>query len=103
MYSIVGIGGKQFHVEKGQILTVPRVNLNVGEFGESTMVFLLEDNGKIEVGRPHVEGVSVRYKVINHFKGDKVVVFKKKRRTGYHKIQGFRPQYTKILVDDIVK
>jgi large subunit ribosomal protein L21 len=64
---------------------------------------LLDNNGAIEVGAPKVDGAKVTGKVLGHVKGDKVIVFKKKRRKGYKKTQGHRQNFTKILIEDIVK
>lgn len=103
MYSIVDIAGKQFNVRKDQVLVVPKLKSKIGTIGTTNKVLLFSDDSDVKVGNPYVKGLSVKYKVIDYIKDDKVVVFKKKRRTGYHKKQGFRHQYTKILIEDIVK
>ena len=100
MYAIVEIAGLQYKVEKDQQLFVNRL---AGEAGEEVKFdrVLLTDNGAITVGAPVIEGVTVVAKIVEHVKGDKVIVFKKKRRKGYQKSNGHRQQFTKIEVASI--
>ena len=100
MYAIVEIAGLQYKVEKDQQLFVNRL---AGEAGEEVKFdrVLLSDNGAITVGAPVIDGVTVVAKIVEHVKGDKVIVFKKKRRKGYQKSNGHRQQFTKIEVASI--
>ena len=101
MYAIVDIAGQQFKVQKEQEIFVHRLEGEEGVSVQFDKVLLLDDNGKISVGKPFVEGISVSAKIINHLKGDKVLVFKKKRRKGYQKCNGHRQYFTKVLIEDI--
>ena len=101
MYTIVDIAGQQFKVEKGQEIFVNRLDGEEGSKITFSDVFLIDNKGKIDVGMPLIEGASVSAKIISHLKGDKVLVFKKKRRKGYKKTTGHRDYLTKILIEDI--
>ena len=103
MYAIVEIAGKQFKVTRDQQLYTPQLNLGVGSAVTFAKVLLVEDGDKIVVGTPTVADAKVVGKVVDHVRGDKVIVFKKKRRKGYKKSQGHRQDYTKVLIEDIVK
>lgn len=101
MYAVVNIAGQQFKVEKDQHIYVHRLPNKEGDkvtFGE---VLLVDNNGTIEVGAPVVSGAEVTGKVIEHLKGDKVIVFKKKRRKGYQTRNGHRQYLSKISIDGI--
>lgn len=101
MYAIVKIAGQQFKVEKDRKVFVHRLNAELGSSVEFSDVMLLEEEGKTIIGKPFVEGVSVVAKVMEHVKSDKVLVFKKKRRKGYQKLNGHRQQMTKIEIEGI--
>lgn len=101
MYAIVEIAGQQFKVEKDQYLFVHRLEGKEGSKVTFDNVLLIEDKGKVVVGAPAVKGASVSAKVLEHLKGNKVIVFKKKRRKGYQKKNGHRQYFTKILVEGI--
>jgi large subunit ribosomal protein L21 len=103
MYAIVEIAGQQFKVEKDAKIFVHRLNAEEGKSVEFDQVLLIDDNGKVSVGTPTVKGASVSAKVLAHVKGDKVLVFKKKRRKGYQKLNGHRQQFTQIQIEDISK
>ena len=103
MYAIVEILGQQFKVEKSQQIFVHRLTAKDGDKVDFNNVLLLDNNGKINVGDPHVKGMKVTAKVIEHLKADKVVVFKKKRRKGYKVKNGHRQQLTKIEILNINK
>ena len=100
MYAIVEIAGLQYKVEQDQQLYVNRLQGDAGAEVSFDRV-LLTDNGSIQVGAPVIDGVSVVAKIVEHVKGDKVIVFKKKRRKGYKKKNGHRQQFTKIEVISI--
>jgi len=101
MYAIVDIAGQQFKVEKDQTIFVQRLANNEGENVKFDTVLLIEKNGSVTVGAPTVSGASVSAKVLSHLKGDKVIVFKKKRRKGYQKSNGHRQQFSKIVIEGI--
>lgn len=101
MYAIVDIAGQQFKVEKGQEIFVHRLAGEEGLNVSFEKVLLLDNEGSVQVGTPVVEGAAVNGKIIEHLKGDKVLVFKKKRRKGYQKMNGHRDHLTKIAIEDI--
>lgn len=101
MYAIVNIAGQQFKVEKSRKIFVHRLNAEAGSSVEFSEVLLVENEGKATIGKPQVEGAKVIAKVLEHLKGDKVLVFKKKRRKGYQKLNGHRQQFTQIEISDI--
>lgn len=101
MFAIVEIAGQQFKVEKDQTLYVHRLPQEEGASIELNNVLLVDNNGKVSVGVPSVSGASVKAKVLTHLKGDKVLVFKKKRRKGYRKLNGHRQYFTKIQIESI--
>jgi len=101
MYAIVEIAGQQFLVEKKDEIFVHRLEGEAGSKVEFEEVLLLDDKGKVSIGTPHVEGSKVTGKIIDHVRGDKVIVFKKKRRKGFQKESGHRQDFTKILIENI--
>lgn len=101
MYAIVEIAGQQFKVEKDQRLYVHRLQDKEGAKVSFDKVLLIDNGGKVNVGAPVVAGASVSAKVLEHLKGDKVLVFKKKRRKGYQKENGHRQYLTQILIEGI--
>jgi large subunit ribosomal protein L21 len=101
MYAIVDIAGQQFKVENGQQLFVHRLPEAEGAKVTFDNVLLVDNKGKVQVGAPTVSGASVSAKVLTHLKGDKVIVFKKKRRKGYQKSNGHRQQFTQIQIEGI--
>ena len=102
MYAIVEMAGQQFKVAKDQKVYVHRLQTEEGKKVVFDKVLLLDDNGNVTVGAPVIEGAAVEAKVIKHLKGDKVIVFKKKRRKGYRKKNGHRQHLTEIVVEGIV-
>ena len=101
MYAIVNIAGQQFKVAKDQHLFVHRLQGDEGASIEFDNVLLVDNGGKISVGVPAVKGAKVADKIVSHLKGDKVIVFKKKRRKGYKKKNGHRQSFTKIQIESI--
>ena len=101
MYAIVEIAGQQFKVEKDQKLFVHRLNEKEGSKVLFDNVLLLDDGKKIDIGTPIINSASVEAKVINHLKGDKLIVFKKKRRKGYKTKNGHRQLLTELLIEKI--
>jgi large subunit ribosomal protein L21 len=100
MYAVVEIAGLQFAVSPKQTLQVPLLENNPGDTLEFTNILLASDNGKVSVGTPYITG-SVKATVNDHGKGDKILVFHKKRRKGYQKLNGHRQRYTSITINDI--
>ncbi|MFN6038091.1 MAG: 50S ribosomal protein L21 [Bacteroidota bacterium] len=101
MYAIVEIAGQQFKVEQGRKIFVHRLQANEGDKLEFDKVLLVENGGKVSVGSPVINGAKVNATVVSHIKGDKVIVFKKKRRKGYQKWNGHRQQFSQIMIDRI--
>ncbi len=101
MYAIVNIAGQQFKVQENAPVFVHRLDANEGDTVNFDQVLLVENNGSVTVGIPTVSGASVSAKVLAHVKGDKVLIFKKKRRKGYQKLNGHRQSFTKIQIDKI--
>jgi large subunit ribosomal protein L21 len=101
MYAIVEIAGQQFKVSKDLKVYVNRLAHEEGSKISFDKVLLLDDNGSITLGAPAIEGASVEAKVLQHLKGDKVIVFKKKRRKGYKKRNGHRQYLTQIVIEGI--
>jgi large subunit ribosomal protein L21 len=101
MYAIVTIAGQQFKVEEGKEVFVHRLDANAGDAVTFSDVLLVDIDGNITIGAPLISGASVNATVVDHLKGDKVIVFKKKRRKGYRKKNGHRQSFTKIKIDSI--
>jgi large subunit ribosomal protein L21 len=101
MYAIVEIAGQQFKVSKDLKVYVHRLTNEEGSKVSFEKVLLLDDNGAITLGAPAIEGASVEAKVLQHLKGDKVIIFKKKRRKGYKKRNGHRQYLTQIVIEGI--
>ena len=101
MYAIVEIAGQQFKVSKDQKVYVHRLEGKEGDAITFAKVLLLDDNGNVTIGAPAIEGASVEAKVLQHLKGDKVIVFKKKRRKGYKVKNGHRQSLTQISISGI--
>ena len=101
MYAIVDIAGQQFKVEKDQKLYVHRLEGEEGKKVSFDKVLLIDSGSKISVGDPVVKGAAVAAKIVSHLKGDKVLVFKKKRRKGYKKLNGHRQFLTQIQIESI--
>ena len=101
MYAIVEIAGQQFKVAKDQKVYVHRLQDKEGSKVSFDNVLLVSDGEKVTLGAPAIEGAKVTAKVLEHLKGDKVIVFKKKRRKGYKKKNGHRQFLTEIQIDGI--
>ena len=101
MYAIVEIAGQQFKVAQDQKLFVHRLDAKEGAKVSFDKVLLLDDGKKVTVGAPAINGASVEAKVTSHLKGDKVIVFKKKRRKGYRVKNGHRQALTELIIEGI--
>ena len=101
MYAIVEIAGQQFKIEKDQQIFVHRLEAKEGSKVDFDKVLLMDNAGKVNVGAPVITGAKVTAKVLEHLKGDKVIVFKKKRRKGYKVKNGHRQHLTKLEIQNI--
>ena len=102
MYAIVKIAGQQFKVTPEQKHYVHRLPQTEGDSVEFDEVLMVSDEGQIQVGQPTVSGAKVKAKVLRHLQGDKVVVFKRRRRKGYKVKNGHRQALSQIQIEDIV-
>jgi large subunit ribosomal protein L21 len=103
MYAIVTIAGQQFKVEKGKKVIVHQLASEVGEEVTFEKVLLIDNDGKISVGAPYVKEAAVTAQVLSHLRGDKIKVFKKKRRKGYQVLNGHRQYLTELMIEEIIE
>ena len=101
MYAIIKTGGKQYRVEKGQMIKIEKLSAEEGENVEFDQILALSDDNGFKAGSPLVDGASVKGKVIEQGKNKKIIVFKYKPKTRYSKKTGHRQPYTKVLIEDI--
>jgi large subunit ribosomal protein L21 len=101
MYAIVEIAGQQFKVEEGKKIFVHRLEVEEGNQIEFDQVLLIEDEGKITIGEPTIKDAIVEGKILDHVRGDKVIVFKKKRKKGYRIKNGHRQNFTQVEIVSI--
>jgi large subunit ribosomal protein L21 len=101
MYAIVEIAGQQFKVEQGKKIFVHRLEAEEGKQVEFDQVLLIEDEGKITIGEPIIKDAVVEGKILDHMRGDKVIVFKKKRKKGYRVKNGHRQNFTQVEIVSI--
>lgn len=99
MYAVIETGGKQFRVQEGDVIYVEKLDANVGDAVTIDKVLLVEKDGSVKVGTPVVAGAAAVLKVVEHGKGEKVIVFKYKSKKNYRRKQGHRQPYTKVLVE----
>ena len=102
MYVIVDIQGQQMKVEKDQKLFVHRINAENGSTVEFDKVLLVDNGGTVTVGTPTVNGAKVVLEVVSQAKGDKILIFHKKRRKGHRKLNGHRQQFSEVIVKEII-
>ncbi len=101
MYAIIDIAGKQFKVSNKDNILVPKVAGEVGKSVEFDRVLLVSDQGKVSVGQPTLKGATVKAKILSFERGEKVIVYKKKRRKGFEVKKGHRQDYTKLEIQSI--
>ncbi|MEL6638661.1 MAG: 50S ribosomal protein L21 [Bacteroidota bacterium] len=101
MFAIVTIAGQQFKVEEGQELFVHQLEANEGDSMSFDQVHLVDNDGSVQIGKPVLASANVKATVLGHHKGDKVIVFKKKRRKGYKVKNGHRQRFTKLKIEAI--
>ena len=100
MYAIIATGGKQYKVSEGDIITIEKLGVEAGETVTFDQVLAVND-GSLKIGNPTVENATVEASVVANGRGKKVIVYKYKRKTGYHKKNGHRQQYTKVKIEKI--
>lgn len=102
MFAIIEIGGDQLKIEEGKKFFVDFMNdKNVGDKITIDKVLLINTGKTVKIGEPYIKKATVTAEVLQHVKGDKVLVFKKKRRKGYQKLNGHRQRFTQILIEKI--
>ena len=101
MYAVLETGGKQYRVAAGDTVEVERLGVDVGQPVTFDRVLLVNQDGQVRIGAPVVDGAKVVGDVVEHKRGDKVVIWKMKRRKGYHKKQGHRQELTVVQVKEI--
>tara|TARA_B110000263_G_C15060765_1_gene397336 strand:- start:149 stop:613 length:465 start_codon:yes stop_codon:yes gene_type:complete len=101
MYAIVEIAGQQFKASKNDKLFVHRLPEKEGDKVSFENVLLIDDGKKVKVGAPKISGAKVNAKILSHLKGDKIIVFKKKRRKGYRVKNGHRQFFTELLIESV--
>ena len=100
MYAIIATGGKQYKVSEGDVIKVEKLDAKVGESFTFDQV-LIVNNGEVKVGDPTVAGASVEASVVSEGRGKKVIVYRYKRKSGYHKKNGHRQAYTEVKIEKI--
>ena len=101
MYAIIRTGGKQFRAEPGKTIRIPSIDVEPGESLHFDEVLLGADGDTIKVGTPVVSGAAVTAEVVRHGKGEKIIIFKHKRRKNYRRKQGHRQKFTEVRVNEI--
>ncbi len=101
MYAVVQFGGHQYKVQENETIYVDRLSADVDEKVNADRVLLVANGDSVQVGTPVVDGAAVEGSVVQHLKGDKVIVFKKKRRKGYQKRNGHRQHLTQVKIEKI--
>jgi large subunit ribosomal protein L21 len=102
VYAIVESGGKQYRVEPGAVLAVERIRGEVGARVELDRVLLVSDGSRVQVGHPHVAGARVVTEIVAQTRGDKIDVFKFKRRKKYRRKVGHRQELTRVRIAEIL-
>ena len=101
MYAVIKTGGKQHKVSEGDVIAIEKINGDKGDAIVFDQVLMVEKEGDIRVGRPVVEGAKVTGEILAQTKGDKLIVFKTKKRKGFHKKNGHRQQLTSMRIKEI--
>ncbi|MBW2167359.1 MAG: 50S ribosomal protein L21 [Deltaproteobacteria bacterium] len=103
MYAVVSSGGKQYKVQKGEILRVEKISGDIGAPVSFDKVFMFSDGENVNIGQPVLENISVNGHIVEQDKSKKIIVFKYKRRKRYRRKQGHRQQYTAVKIDNIAQ
>ena len=101
MYAIIATGGKQYKVSEGDIITIEKLGVDAGETVTFDQVLAVNDGSKLVVGNPTVEKATVTASVVKEGRSKKVIVYKYKRKTGYHKKNGHRQPFTQVKIEKI--
>lgn len=101
MYAVIKTGGKQYKVAPGDVLKVEKLEAKKGDTIEIKDVFMVADGDKVSVGKPNLSSASVTVEVMGEEKGEKLIIFKHRRRKGYRNTTGHRQNYTTVKVKDI--
>ena len=101
MYAVLESGGKQYRVSAGDTLEVERIAAEAGQSIRLDRILLVNNDGKVSVGAPLVQGAAVTADVVEHIRGDKKIIWKMRRRKGYHKKQGHRQELTVLKIKEI--
>lgn len=101
MFAVIQTGGKQYRVKEGDIFTVEKIGKNAGETITFDSVLMIEGDGKVQLGKPAIAGATVSAQVLEQTRGDKVIIFKKKRRHNYRRKNGHRQDLTLVKIFDI--
>ena len=101
MYAVIKTGGKQYRVAKNDVIVVERLTGSAGDKIELDQVLMLDDGKEPTLGTPLVDGARVAATVLDQSRGDKIIVFKRKRRKGYRKKQGHRQNFTEIRIEEV--
>ena len=102
MYAIIETGGKQYRVEKGDVLSVEKLPAEAGETVEISKVLALGDENGLYIGKPYIRGARVVLKVLEQGRGEKILVFKYKPKKSYRRLKGHRQPFSKVAVDEII-
>ncbi|MBU1163236.1 MAG: 50S ribosomal protein L21 [Proteobacteria bacterium] len=103
MYAVVSSGGKQYKVQKGEILRVEKISGDIGAPVSFDKVLMFSDGENVNIGQPVLENVSVNGHIVEQDKAKKIIVFKYKKRKRYRRTQGHRQQYTAVKIDNIAQ
>jgi large subunit ribosomal protein L21 len=101
MYAVIKTGGKQHKVSEGDVIAIEKINGDKGDAIVFDQILMVEKDGDIRIGRPVVEGAKVTGEILAQTKGDKLIVFKMKKRKGFHKKNGHRQQLTSMRIKEI--
>lgn len=102
MIAVILTGGKQYKVQEGDVLDIEKIGVETGRTFEFSKVLLIADGDKVIVGEPHIPGAGVRAEVLEHRQGDKILIFKKKRRKQYRRTKGHRQLLARVKITDIL-
>ena len=102
MIAVILTGGKQYKVKEGDVLDIEKIAVETGRAFEFSKVLLIADGSKVMIGTPFISNAGVRAEVLEHRKGDKVLIFKKKRRKQYRRFKGHRQELVRVRITDII-
>lgn len=102
MYAIIELGGKQFKVQQGQRFYCEKLNYEPNTVFDVEKVLFYKDDNKTEIGKPYLTNVKVKARVIEHFRGKKIIVFKYKSKVNYRRKYGHRQNYTSVVIESII-